>query len=139
MFYLLQYLTNILPNAEAAAVLIKPFPFTPWHEDFLNVSTIPITVKGLTIPDDEHSIGTSSSIIQILSTLATEYSAHEPDIVVKETFFPTKWEFCYFPAFTTSPKPSSPPINGTLVCLYPPLTAALSEGLIVDPITLIWT
>jgi hypothetical protein len=51
IFYFKQYCNNILPRAEAAAVLIIPLPFLPPTFHFLKVSIKPTTVNGLTHPD----------------------------------------------------------------------------------------
>jgi len=71
--------------------------------------------------------------------LATEYYAHAPENVTKETFNPTSLLFYSDPALITSPKPSKPPIKGTSVFLYPPLMAARSDGFMVEAMTLIKT
>lgn len=60
-----QYLFNIFPKAEAAAVLINPLGFCPKLLHFLYVSTKPITVKGLTTPEAADYNGTSESISHI--------------------------------------------------------------------------
>lgn len=88
-----QYLFNILPNADAAPVLMSPFPFYPWKFHFPYVDTIPITVIGLTIPEAAHYTGTSESTSQTLSTSVTVYSAHDPSIVTKETLLPISFLF----------------------------------------------
>lgn len=64
IFSLWQYLLSILPKAEAAAVLMIPFPVVPLLLHFLKVSTIPTTLIGLMMPDAADSTGTSSSMTQ---------------------------------------------------------------------------
>lgn len=73
-----QYLFNIFPKAEAAAVLINPFGLFPKLFHFLYVSTIPITVKGFTIPEAADYKGTSESTYHIFSTSVRAYYAHVP-------------------------------------------------------------
>ncbi len=90
MFSFWHNLLSILPKAEAAAVLMIPFPFDPLFDHFLKVSINPTTVIGLTIPEAADSRGTSSSTGQQFWIPVTVYSAHAPLIVVKETFFPIK-------------------------------------------------
>jgi len=53
-FYFWQYLLSILPSADAAAVLIIPLGNCPLFDHFLYVSTIPTTVRGLTMPEALH-------------------------------------------------------------------------------------
>jgi len=64
MFSFWQSLFNILPKAEAAAVLMIPLPFEPLFDHFLKTSINPTTVMGLTIPEAFDSRGTSSSTTQ---------------------------------------------------------------------------
>lgn len=88
----LQRLLSILPKAEAAAVCMIPFlPAVP-----LNISVIPTTVRGFTMPDAALTKGTSSSIGNIFSGMATAYSPHDPDpSCKKQTLFPTQsWRSC---------------------------------------------
>lgn len=72
-FFLIQSLLSILPKDDEAAVWIIPFPFSPFIYHFKNVSTIPITVTGLTIPDAAELNGTDSSITQTDIQLAMAY------------------------------------------------------------------
>ena len=57
IFYFWHNLFNILPRADAAAVWMIPFNFL-----YLHISTIPIVVSGLTIPELADWRETSSSI-----------------------------------------------------------------------------
>lgn len=54
----MQNLFNILPRADEAAVWIIPFPFYPLIDNFWKVSTIPMTVTGLTTPEAAELNGT---------------------------------------------------------------------------------
>ena len=98
-----------------------------------------MTVSGLTIPEAAHSRGTSESISQTLVTAVTAYCAQAPFIVWKQTLLPTNLSFYGLPALTISPHPSSPATNGTFAAPYAPLTLNLSDGLMVEAVTLIRT
>jgi hypothetical protein len=90
MFSFWQYLLSILPKADAAAVLIMPFPVVPLLLHFLYTSMNPMTVIGLITPDAADSIGTSSSMTQTFCALATVNCDQVPCPVLNETFFPTR-------------------------------------------------
>lgn len=98
-----------------------------------------ITVNGLTIPEAADYNGTSESIYHILSASVTAYCAQEPLYVTNETFLPIRVLFSSFPASTTSPYPYNPATKGTLLLPYPPRILNLSDGLMVEAITLIRT
>lgn len=135
----MQYLLSILPKAEEAAVWIIPLPFSPFISHFWKVSTIPITVTGLTIPDAAEHKGTDESMTHTELASATAYETHDPDKVVNETLFPTKCLSASLWAYITYPVPSKPHTNGGSIWKYAPLDLNLSDGLIVEAWTLIKT
>lgn len=103
----------------------------------MKCSTKPITVKGLTIPEEAEDEGTSLSISKAVIGLETAYWDHDPVWEVKHTRFPTQDWRAYPLASTTVPAPSIPHRVGSGLLKYWPAKKILSDGLIVDPSTLI--
>ena len=107
------------------------------HFRVLTFSTKPITVRGLTTPEEADDKGTSLSISKVVNGVEIAYWDHDPDWEVKETRFPTQDLRAYPLASTTVPDPSIPQRVGSGLLKYYPAKKILSDGLIVDPSTLI--
>jgi hypothetical protein len=111
-------LLSILPRADAAAVWM--IPFLSFVE--LNMWVIPITVKGLTIPEAAEGRSTSLSIsnaIAVLGSRAT-YWHQVPPGLMKHTllsFHPSTFSPL---TLTTLPTPSRPAGAGRGILKYPP-------------------